>query len=440
MGFTDMTPVQASTIPLFLKNKDVVVEAVTGSGKTLAFLIPLLERLGKLPPSDINRGDVLGIVISPTRYLALSSLADTRELANQIHSVLQSFLDVLPAELVSLLSSSILIGGTSSVANDIATLKSTQPTILIGTPGRLHEIITSRSSRLNFKSLEMLIMDEADRLLDMGFKESLSGIIQALPKQRRTGLFSATMTEAVSELVRTGLRNPVRVVVKVTGFKKGLEKRTPASLQIGYMVVSPREKILQATRLILHALSQGLTKSILYFPTCAMVDYFYPLLSHLPLLSQFKMISLHGQLPPSARQKNFSLFCSVETPCVLLTTDVAARGLDVPNVDLVVQLDPPMDPKNFAHRCGRAGRAGRPGRAVVLLTNGREEEYVELLKVRGMPLDPVQRIDAKGNALEGEDMESVDELVQQLRQFVKTDRTYHDKVPRALGRPTDGRR
>src|SRR5579859_5627779 len=122
--------------------------------------------------------------------------ADRRELASQIHSVLKRFLDVLPAEFVSLLSANLLIGGTSSVANDIATLKSTSPTILIGTPGRLHEIITSPTSPLNLKSLEMLIMDEADRLLDMGFKESLTGIIQALPKQRRTGLFSATLTEA----------------------------------------------------------------------------------------------------------------------------------------------------------------------------------------------------------------------------------------------------
>jgi ATP-dependent RNA helicase DDX55/SPB4 len=119
-----------------------------------------------------------------------------------------------------------LIGGISSVVQDLAAIKAKLPTILIGTPGCLHEIISA--SKLNMKSLELLVMDEADRLLDMGFKESLSGILQALPKQRRTGLFSATMTEAVSELVRTGLRNPVRVVVKVTGFKKRVEKRTPA--------------------------------------------------------------------------------------------------------------------------------------------------------------------------------------------------------------------
>jgi ATP-dependent RNA helicase DDX55/SPB4 len=194
------------------------------------------------------------------------------------------------------------------------------------------------------------------------------------------------------------------------------------------MIVSPREKMLQMIRLVVHALQQNLTKSIVYFPTCATVDYFYPLLSTLSALNSHKIISLHGQLPPSARQKNFALFCSIETPCVLLTTDVAARGLDVPNVDLVVQLDPPQDPKNFAHRCGRAGRAGRTGRAVILLNEGREEEYVDLLKVRGMPMEPVQRISSDGTVLEGDDIPGIEDLVNEFRQFIRTDRSFHDKV------------
>jgi ATP-dependent RNA helicase DDX55/SPB4 len=195
------------------------------------------------------------------------------------------------------------------------------------------------------------------------------------------------------------------------------------------MVVSPVEKLLQTIRLITHSLQRNLTKSIIYFPTCAMVDYFYPLLSNLPDLATHKLISLHGQLPPTARQKNFALFCSIETPGVLLTTDVAARGLDVPNVDLVIQLDPPQDPKNFAHRCGRAGRAGRAGHAVVMLYEGREEEYVELLRVRGMPMEFVHRLDSKGASLEGTDDDSVGDLVDRFRRYILTDRAFHDKVP-----------
>ena len=204
------------------------------------------------------------------------------------------------------------------------------------------------------------------------------------------------------------------------------------SLQIGYMVVSAKEKLLQMIRLISHALTQNMTKSIVYFPTCAMVDYFYPLLSSLPELSNHKLISLHGRLPPSARQKNFSLFCAIDSPCVLLTTDVAARGLDIPNVDLVIQLDPPQDPKNFAHRCGRAGRAGRIGRAVVMLYQGREEEYINLLRVRGVPLEPLSRLDSE---LDG----AVDDLVTRFRDQVLTDRALHDKVRPLYSQITENR-
>jgi len=199
---------------------------------------------------------------------------------------------------------------------------------------------------------------------------------------------------------------------------------------MAYMLVSPREKLLQAIRLVTHSPStQAYTKSIVYFPTCAMVEYFYPLLSHLSEFANHKVISLHGQLPPSARKKNFELFCNLTTTStVLLTTDVAARGLDVPNVDLVVQLDPPQDPKNFSHRCGRAGRAGQPGRAVLFLHQGREEEYIQFLKVRGIPVEAVHRLDSSGGILQRDDDTAVDDLVVRFRQHVQLDRGLHDKV------------
>jgi ATP-dependent RNA helicase DDX55/SPB4 len=200
------------------------------------------------------------------------------------------------------------------------------------------------------------------------------------------------------------------------------------------MTVPPREKILQCIRLITHSLTQNLPKSIIYFPTCATVDYFFPLLCSLPRLATHKLISLHGQLPPSARVKNLRAFSETDSPCVLLTTDVAARGLDIPNVDLVVQVDAPQDPKNFAHRCGRAGRAGRVGRAVVLLSRGREEEYVDLLRVRGMPVEEVSRIDCRGEKADEEDSLGVDDLVKEFRELVLRDRVLHDKVTRLWGR------
>ena len=283
MAFTKMTPVQASTIPLFLGNKDVVVEAVTGSGKTLAFLIPIIERLLRAG-SEIDedeedtgrkkkrrkekkldkgrkRGQVGAIVISPTR-----------ELASQIYNVLLSLLEFhepsaarLPnavqvdlgevteeeaaakkkeeeemndvTESIKPLPKSssvgpritplLLLGGAQSPAVDLKTFLAHDPNVLIGTPGRLNELLSSPYVHCTAESFEVLVLDEADRLLDMGFQETLAKIISRLPKQRRTGLFSATVSDAVvGSLVKTGLRNPVKVVVKVRG--EGAEKRTPA--------------------------------------------------------------------------------------------------------------------------------------------------------------------------------------------------------------------
>ncbi|KAF9578061.1 ATP-dependent RNA helicase ddx55 [Lunasporangiospora selenospora] len=212
MGFSDMTPVQSGAIPLFMKNKDVVVEAVTGSGKTLSFLIPILEKIhrrqDKLQPSEVG-----AIVISPTR-----------ELATQISRVLSEFEPFLPT-----IRHQLLIGGETSLEEDIATFREVHPDILIGTPGRLEDILSQKRGGVNVKELEVLVLDEADRLLDMGFTLSLNKIMSMLPKQRRTGLFSATMTDGLHELVRAGLRNPVRIVVKVEDLVGGGGQRTPAS-------------------------------------------------------------------------------------------------------------------------------------------------------------------------------------------------------------------
>lgn len=413
-----MTPVQAATIPLFLGHKDVVVEAVTGSGKTLAFLIPVIERLIRRE-EPVSRYNIGALIVCPTRELAL-----------QIQKVLNSVIsfarpdsdsgnaskaedegrDVIPLEegivaedaedppVISLaerlgLTAQLLIGGTTSVQQDVSSFKDRSPTVLIGTPGRLNDFLNT-ASFVKTNDFEMLVLDEADRLLDMGFHDVLHKIVARLPKQRRTGLFSATMTDAVSQLVRTGLRNPVKIVVQVKA-RAGEDKRTPTSLQIGYVIVKPQEKITQLARFLHYSLmEEQLTKTIVYFPTCAAVDYFHPLLSKLTQFKSFTLLPLHGKQSPGLRQKNFKRYVSLGsgTPSVLFTTDLAARGLDVPDVDLVIQIDPPQDPSAFSHRCGRAGRAGRPGKAIVFLNEGREEEYVAFLGVRKTPVNPLPRL------------------------------------------------
>ncbi|KAF2403205.1 putative DEAD/DEAH box helicase [Trichodelitschia bisporula] len=438
MGFSKMTPVQASTIPLFMGNKDVVVEAVTGSGKTLAFLIPLVERLLRLD-DPIKKHHVGAIIISPTR-----------ELATQIHSVLVSLLGFHGPSAAALKAMStpeeeddmeidlpapffpsktlkvvpqLLLGGTTTPAQDLSTFLKHSPNLLIATPGRLLELLTSPHVHCPQSSFEALVLDEADRLLDLGFKDELQKILSRLPKQRRTGLFSASVSEAVDQLIRVGLRNPVRVAVRVRSTTGGAEKRTPNSLQMRYLLTPPDAK-LPILASLLKSVSPAPQKSILYLSTCAAVDYFQHILPL--LLPGVALIPLHGKHPPAVRNKNFARFAKSVEPTALLTTDVAARGLDIPAVDLVVQIDPPSDPKAFIHRCGRAGRAGRRGLAVLFLQPGREEDYVSFLAVRDTP---VSLLEAPVVQVGDAEMSAATETI---RTAVLADRALHDKAQRAF--------
>ncbi|KAF2659943.1 ATP-dependent rRNA helicase-like protein spb4 [Lophiostoma macrostomum CBS 122681] len=447
MGFTKMTPVQAAAIPLFMGNKDVVVEAVTGSGKTLAFLIPIVERLLRLD-APIKKNHVGAIIISPTR-----------ELATQIHAVLLSLLKfhgpsaalleptakddvempdadsnptpVYPPSTLKVLPQ-LLLGGAVTPAQDLSTFLKTSSNILIGTPGRLLELLLSPHVHCPQSSFDALVLDEADRLLDLGFKEDLQKILSRLPKQRRTGLFSASVSEAVDQLVRVGLRNPVRIAVKVkaravtngnAGEGKIEDKRTPASLQMSYLIVPPSQK-LPATLKLLASLQPQPQKTILYLATCYSVDYFQHVLPE--IFKGHTIIPLHGKHPDKVRRKNFTKFVDSVAPSILLTTDVAARGLDIPSVDLVLQLDPPSDPKTFIHRCGRAGRAGRKGLAVTFLTPGREEDYVDFLRVRQTPISPLS---APNVDVSPSDAQAISE---RIRDVVRTDRAIYEKAQRGF--------
>lgn len=468
MGHTHMTPVQASTIPLFMRNKDVVVEAVTGSGKTLAFVIPILEKLIRRE-SKLKKNEIGALVISPTR-----------ELASQIHSVFNLFLSSQPSAQLSQVPSPhasddedangspesrweypsplLLVSSESSPAQDIQRFLFTGADIVIGTPGRVEEFLLGKGRNIvNVKDLEVLVLDEADRLLDLGFHQTLTRILTHLPKQRRTGLFSATMTDAdaISELVRVGLRNPARVVVKVQSKKSrtrgadGIagrqikevieERRIPANLHNFYLECPSSEKLVQLARVIRHeCYHQRSSRFIVYFATCACVDYFYRVLLSV-LAMDGTLHSLHGHLPPTARTKTLAAFASSPatptSPQILLATDVAARGLDLPDVDVVVQFDPPSDPKTFSHRCGRTARAGRSGRAWAFLV-GRETDYVDFLAVRKIPLKACQAFAEDGSPRNNVDDEAEDPAVsdalEQIRKIVIKDRTLYDKAVKAF--------
>ncbi len=420
-----------------MTHKDVVVEAVTGSGKTLAFLIPVVEKLLRLE-EPIKRHHVGAIIVSPTR-----------ELASQIYNVLLSLLkfhspsagflgrseDSVSEDSESKCGAQrssalkvvpqLLLGGSATSAQDLSLFLKNSPNLLISTPGRLLEVLCSPYVHCPQSSFEILVLDEADRLLDLGFKEDLQKILTRLPKQRRTGLFSASVSEAVDQIIRVGLRNPVRIAVKVKGLNGALDKRTPASLLMRYLITSPSDKFL-ALKNVLLRMTPSPSKVIVYLSTCAAVDYWQHLLPSTVLPDGMILVPLHGKHPANVREKNFIRFTNAACPALLLTTDVAARGLDVPQVDLVVQVDPPLDPKVFLHRCGRAGRAGRKGLSLILLQPGREEDYISFLEVRKTPVQKLTEPDVSMQLGESVRMAS------SLRKLVLKDRALHDKAQRAF--------
>ncbi|KZS88434.1 DEAD-domain-containing protein [Sistotremastrum niveocremeum HHB9708] len=489
-GFTQMTPVQASTIPLFMGSKDVVVEAVTGSGKTLAFVIPIIERLIRRT-ERLKSKQIGAIVISPTR-----------ELAEQIHAVFKLFLDSQPppshaqtegdeppAQKPTYPPPLLLISGPSSPSQDIQRFIKEGSDIVVGTPGRIEEFLVGRGRGVvDCREVEVLVLDEADRLLDLGFEKSITKILGHLPKQRRTGLFSATMTDGLGELVRAGLRNPTRVVVRVEAKRKlppplpstsssshlatsatasapeskkrkrdpqpieeVTERRTPATLQNFYLTCHPSEKLIQLCRVIEYERRvMGSSKFVVYFSTCAGVAYFWGVLGAQKSQSQtpYTLHSLHGHLPPLTRSSTLSAFSSHPStplhPSILLTTDVAARGLDIPLVDVVVQFDLPVDPRGFMHRVGRGGRGGRDGRGWCFLVGegegGREEGYVDFLAVRKIPLQRRGYILANDNGAEREgggggggreEDPAVEWALQEIRKWVLRDRDLHEKAMKA---------
>ncbi|KAI0865413.1 ATP-dependent rRNA helicase SPB4 [Xylaria cubensis] len=427
MGFARATPVQASVWPLMgAGNKDVVVEAVTGSGKTLAFLIPLVHRILRLE-EPTKKHHIAAIVIAPTRELAiqihktLTDLVAFHPASAAVTPYLSSDEEKRPSTSSPAIIPQLLSGGrgsTISPAQDLSFFLRHSPNVIISTPGRLNDFLSSPHVHCPQSSFEMLVLDEA------GYVD-LQGILSRLPKQRRTGLFSASVGEAVSEIIRVGLRNPVKISVRVKTKSGDVieERKTPASLQMTYLITPSQKKLPSAIRL-LENLEPRPLRSIIFLSTCAAVDYFSHILPAL-LPEGFQLNILHGKQDTKVREKGVSKFLNATEPSILLTTDVAARGLDFPAVDFVLQIDPPTDPKTFLHRCGRAGRAGRRGLSVVLL-QPEESDYISFLEVRKTPIAPFMQCDVTISDLEAEQM------IIRIRDIVKKDRALYDKAQKAF--------
>ena len=403
--FKSMTPVQAAAMPLFLKNKDVCVQAVTGSGKTLAFIIPMVEMILRRTVL-LTKSQVGGLVISPTRELARQTFLVAKELCRFAS---------LPEPLLLMGGG----GGHRPVAGDLETFKKTGSDIVIGTPGRIDDILT-RYSDLQMNELECLVLDEADVLLDMGFEVVLTSILSKLPKMRRTGLFSATRSgtsaagasaKSVKKLMaRAGLRNPVMINVAIAATDPQAdaedgaaqiapqEQATPSSLTNHYIVSPLDEKL---SRLVTFLKQHKDDKILVFFATCACVEYYGLALKQLLHSDKFYVETLHGKLAPKRREKAMERFrnggyedgADNESTrkfkgSILLCTDVAARGLDVPDIQWTVQFDAPVDPSQYIHRVGRSARAGRFGSSLIFLTP-KEESFIDFLRIRKVPITEI---------------------------------------------------
>ncbi|XP_059213458.1 ATP-dependent RNA helicase DDX55 [Centropristis striata] len=360
LKFTHMTPVQSACIPLFMSNKDVAAEAVTGSGKTLAFVIPIIELLLKRE-EKLKKMQVGALVVTPTRELALQ----ISEVMEQFIQKFQQFTQIL------------LIGGTNPI-DDVEKFKDKGANIVIATPGRLEDMFRRKSDGLDLagsvKSLDVLVLDEADRLLDMGFEASLNTILGYLPKQRRTGLFSATQTQELEKLVRAGLRNPVRITVKEKGVAATAAiQKTPSRLSNYYTICRSENKF---NNLVAFLRQHKHEKNLVFFSTCACVEYYGRALE--TLVKKVTVHCIHGKMK-NKRNKIFADFRALKSG-ILVCTDVMARGIDIPDVNWVLQYDPPSSASAFVHRCGRTARIGNQGSALVFLLP-METTYVDFLSI-----------------------------------------------------------
>ncbi|XP_078698613.1 uncharacterized protein LOC144926050 [Branchiostoma floridae x Branchiostoma belcheri] len=352
MSFTCMTEIQAKSIPPLLEGRDILAAAKTGSGKTLAFLIPAVELMYKLKFMPRNGTGV--IVLSPTRELAMQTYGVLKELLkHHCHTY------------------GLIMGGTSRSSEADKLAKGIN--IVVATPGRLLDHMQN-TPQFMYKNLQCLVIDEADRILEVGFEEELKQIVRLLPKRRQTMLFSATQTRKIEDLARVSLKKEPLYV----GVDDNKDQATVEGLEQGYVVCPSEKRFL----LLFTFLKKNRKKKIMvFFSSCMSVKYHYELLNYIDL----PVMAIHGRQKQTKRTTTFFQFCNSDTG-TLLCTDVAARGLDIPAVDWIVQFDPPDDPKEYIHRVGRTARAGGRGHALLIL---RPEElgFLRYLKAAKVPLN-----------------------------------------------------
>ncbi|KAE8146300.1 ATP-dependent rRNA helicase rrp3 [Aspergillus avenaceus] len=345
LGYKAPTPIQEQCIPVALQGRDLIGLAETGSGKTAAFVLPILQNLMENPQS-----------------LHSLILAPTRELAQQIAQAVEAL-----GSLISV-RCTLLIGGVDMISQSVALGK--KPHVVVATPGRLLDHLENTRG-FSLRQLKYLVLDEADRLLDLDFGPILDKLLKILPK-RTTYLFSATMSSKVESLQRASLSNPVRVSVSDKG-------QTASTLLQSYLFLPHKYKDIYLIHLLNDRAGQT---AIIFTRTVNETQRVSILLRNLG----FSAIPIHGQLSQSARLASLNKFRS-KSRNLLIATDVAARGLDIPSVDLVINYDLPQDSKTYIHRVGRTARAGRSGHAFSFVTQYDVEVWLRIEEALNKKLD-----------------------------------------------------
>ncbi|MFZ3219285.1 MAG: DEAD/DEAH box helicase [Rhodoferax sp.] len=354
LGFAEPTPIQTEAIPAILRGADVLGAAQTGSGKTAAFALPLLQRLQEGLAADRQQ--------APRGVRALV-LVPTRELAAQVGEVVRSLAHALPQPL----KVAIVFGGVSINPQMMALRGGAD--VLVATPGRLLDL--TRQNAIELSTVRLLVLDEADRLLDMGFAEELTRVLALLPPQRQNLFFSATFPSDVQALANGLLREPVRITVDAT------EAHEPDIVQRAIQVDPSRR-----TQLLRHLIKEQGWKRVLVFVA---TKYASELVSEKLYKAGIYATAFHGDLSQGARKQVLAEFKDEQWE-VVVTTDLAARGIDIVKLPVVVNYDLPRSAVDYVHRIGRTGRAGETGLAVSFVGADSEAHFRLIEKRQGMAL------------------------------------------------------
>lgn len=348
MGYTEMTPIQQQSLPLMLKGNDVIGQGKTGSGKTAAFGLSLLTNL------NVKRFRVQSLVLCPTRELADQVAKEIRKLARTIHNI-----------------KVLTLCGGMPMGPQIGSLEHGAH-ILVGTPGRILDHL--EKGRINLSELNTLVLDEADRMLEMGFQDALDAIINSAPTNRQTLLFSATFPEQIQSIADRIMIKPELVKVESTHSENSIR-------QFFFKVADNEERLTAVKKLLLQHQAES---TVIFCNTKREVQEVAETLYH----DGFDVIDLHGDLEQRDRDQSLTQFAN-KSISILIATDVAARGLDVDNLDMVINYQLSRDPEVHVHRIGRTGRAGNNGLACSLFSDKEMYRVAMIDELMDMPIEPV---------------------------------------------------